>query len=159
MARPCAPCWRRKLPVGFIRPCEPVLVDRPPAGPGLSSAKVSRSCPQAERAQVWSRRSADLTYRFPTIAEAVRSLSAGESLIDGEAVVLRGDADSDFVAKPDASGSEGPSNSKLAPASVKSTLSAAIVDVSDSLAKYRQSALVPQDSSRAYPVNAHTHYI
>jgi hypothetical protein len=29
-----APRWRRNAAVGFIRPCEPVLVDRPPAGPG-----------------------------------------------------------------------------------------------------------------------------
>jgi hypothetical protein len=26
--------WRRNPPVGFLRPCEPTLVDRPPAGPG-----------------------------------------------------------------------------------------------------------------------------
>jgi hypothetical protein len=28
------PRWRRNPPVGFIRPCEPTLTDRPPAGPG-----------------------------------------------------------------------------------------------------------------------------
>jgi bifunctional non-homologous end joining protein LigD len=37
------------------------------------------------------RRGADFTYRFPTIAEAVRGLSADRALIDGEAVVLRDD--------------------------------------------------------------------
>jgi hypothetical protein len=26
--------WRRNPPPGFLRPCELVLVDRPPAGPG-----------------------------------------------------------------------------------------------------------------------------
>ena len=26
--------WRRRFPVGFIPPCEPTLVDRPPAGQG-----------------------------------------------------------------------------------------------------------------------------
>jgi ATP-dependent DNA ligase len=30
-------------------------------------------------------RGADFTYRFPTIAEAVRNLAANEALIDGEA--------------------------------------------------------------------------
>jgi hypothetical protein len=29
-----APRWRRNPPVGFIRPCEPALTDRAPAGPG-----------------------------------------------------------------------------------------------------------------------------
>ena len=29
-----APRWRRNPPVGFIRPCEPALTDRPPAGLG-----------------------------------------------------------------------------------------------------------------------------
>jgi hypothetical protein len=32
--RPPTPLWRRNPPVGFMRPCEPVLVDRPPAGSG-----------------------------------------------------------------------------------------------------------------------------
>jgi ATP-dependent DNA ligase len=53
---------------------------------------------QGERVNVWSRRGADFTYRFPIIAEAVRSLSADEALIDGEAVVLRKDGRSDFGA-------------------------------------------------------------
>ena len=48
--------------------------------------------------QVWSRRGADFSYRFPGIAEAVRGLSADEALIDGEAVVLRIDGRSDFHA-------------------------------------------------------------
>jgi bifunctional non-homologous end joining protein LigD len=29
-----APRWRLSAPPGFIRPCEPALVTRPPAGPG-----------------------------------------------------------------------------------------------------------------------------
>jgi bifunctional non-homologous end joining protein LigD len=69
------------------------LVDRPPAGPGwLHEVKhdgfriLARK--QDERVQVWSRRGADFTYRFPAIAEAVRGLSVEKALIDGEAVVL-----------------------------------------------------------------------
>jgi len=38
------------------------------------------------------------TYRFPTIAEAVRGLSADGALIDDEAIVLRDDRRSDFGA-------------------------------------------------------------
>ena len=47
---------------------------------------------------MWSRRGADFTYRFPTIAEAVRGLNVDRALIDGEAVVLRKDGRSDFGA-------------------------------------------------------------
>jgi bifunctional non-homologous end joining protein LigD len=86
-----APRRRRNPPVGFIRPCEPTLADRPPAGPGwLHEVKHGGfrilALKQGERVQVWSRRGADFTYRFPIIAEAVRSLSADKALIDGEAV-------------------------------------------------------------------------
>jgi ATP-dependent DNA ligase len=82
---------------------EPTLTGRPPAGPGwLHEVKhdgfriLARK--QGERVQVWSRRGADFTYRFPAIAEAVRSLACERAFIDGEAVVLRNDGRSDFVA-------------------------------------------------------------
>jgi bifunctional non-homologous end joining protein LigD len=98
-----APRWRRNPPVGFIRPCEPTLVDRPPAGPGwLHEIKhdgfriLARK--QGDQVRVWSRRGADFTYRFPTIAEAVQGLNVDRALIDGEAVVLRKDRRSDFHA-------------------------------------------------------------
>jgi bifunctional non-homologous end joining protein LigD len=79
------------------------LVDRPPAGTGwLHEVKHDGfrilALKQGDRAQVWSRRGANFTYRFPAIAEAVRSLSADQALIDGEAVVLRIDGRSDFAA-------------------------------------------------------------
>jgi ATP-dependent DNA ligase len=61
-------------------------------------ANILNDHKQGERVQVWSRRGADFTYRFPRIAEAVRSLNADRALIDGEAVVLRSDGRSDFVA-------------------------------------------------------------
>jgi ATP-dependent DNA ligase len=47
---------------------------------------------QGGRAKVWSRRGADFTDRFSTIAKGVRGLNADMALIDGEAVVLRNDA-------------------------------------------------------------------
>jgi bifunctional non-homologous end joining protein LigD len=53
---------------------------------------------QGERVMVWSRRGADFTYRFSTIADAVRGLNVGRALIDGEAVVLKDDGRSDIRA-------------------------------------------------------------
>jgi bifunctional non-homologous end joining protein LigD len=40
----------------------------------------------------------DFTYRFPAIAHAIRGLPVDGALIDGEAVVLRNDGRSDFLA-------------------------------------------------------------
>jgi hypothetical protein len=109
MIAPRAP-WRaspargtRIPPVGFVRPCEPTLVDRPPAGASwLHEVKhdgfriLVRKL--GERAKVWSRCGADFTDRFPAIAEAVGGLSVGRALIDGEAVALMDDGRSDFHA-------------------------------------------------------------
>jgi bifunctional non-homologous end joining protein LigD len=78
-----AACWRtssarsrRAPPVGFIRPCQPFLVVRPPAGPGwLHEVKhdgyriVARK--QGESVSLWSRHGADFTDRLPRIAEAI----------------------------------------------------------------------------------------
>jgi bifunctional non-homologous end joining protein LigD len=96
--------WRRFPPVGFVRPCEPTLVDRPPAGAGWlhevkhDGFRILVRKLVGERSMVWSRRGADFTYRFPAIAEAVRGLNVDRALIDGEAVVLRDDGGSDFDA-------------------------------------------------------------
>jgi ATP-dependent DNA ligase len=32
--RASPPSWRLNAPLGFVRPCEPTLVDHPPSGPG-----------------------------------------------------------------------------------------------------------------------------
>jgi ATP-dependent DNA ligase len=79
------------------------LVDRPPAGTGwLHEVKHDgfriRASKQGDRVQIWSRRGAVFTYRFPVIAEAVRGLACDSALLDGEAVVLRKDGRSDFGA-------------------------------------------------------------
>jgi bifunctional non-homologous end joining protein LigD len=97
------PGWRRNHPAGFIRPCEPALADRPPAGPGwLHEIKHDGfrivALKQGEQVKIWSRRAADLTDRFARIADAVRGLPATEALIDGEAVVFQDDGRSDFHA-------------------------------------------------------------
>ena len=98
-----APRWRRNPPVGFIRPCEPTLIDRPPAGTDwLHEVKHDGFrllvWKQTEQVKIWSRRGTDFTDRFATIAQAVRRVAADEALIDGEAVVLRDDGRSDFNA-------------------------------------------------------------
>jgi bifunctional non-homologous end joining protein LigD len=94
---------RRAPPVGFIRPCQPFLVVRPPAGPGwLHEVKhdgyriVARK--QGESVSLWSRYGADFTDRLPRIAEAIGKLPAERALIDAEAVVCRPNGRSDFGA-------------------------------------------------------------
>jgi bifunctional non-homologous end joining protein LigD len=94
---------RRAPPAGFIRPCQPFLVVRPPAGPGwLHEIKhdgyriIARK--QGESVGLWSRYGADFTDRLPRIVEAIGSLPAERPLIDGEAVVFRPDGRSDFGA-------------------------------------------------------------
>jgi bifunctional non-homologous end joining protein LigD len=101
--RASTPRWRRNPPVGFIHPCEPALVDRPPAGPGWSHEIKHDgfrilALKQGEQVKLWSRRAADFTNRFARIADAVRGLNADETLIDGEAVVFEDDGRSDFHA-------------------------------------------------------------
>jgi bifunctional non-homologous end joining protein LigD len=59
---------------------EPALIDRPLAGPGwLHEVRHDGfrifAGKRGDRAQIWSRRGADFTYRFPTIAEAARGLA------------------------------------------------------------------------------------
>jgi bifunctional non-homologous end joining protein LigD len=98
--------WRTRRtrpspPSGFVLPCNPVLVAKPPAGPDwLHEVKFDGfrllGFKDGERVKLWSRRGADFTSRFPRIAEAVRGLSVERTLLDGEAVVLRADGQSDF---------------------------------------------------------------
>jgi bifunctional non-homologous end joining protein LigD len=101
---------RRSPPTGFIVPCNPALVSRPPADTDwLHEVKhdgyrvLARK--QGERVTLWTRRGTDYADRMPRIAEAVRGLST-EALIDGEAVVLRPDGRSDFEALLTKRGSE-----------------------------------------------------
>jgi len=81
-----APRWRRNTPVGFLRPCELTLADRPPAGPGwLHEVKHDGfrilAWKQGEPVQIWSRRGADFANRFLSrIAEAARGRDARSQL-------------------------------------------------------------------------------
>jgi bifunctional non-homologous end joining protein LigD len=101
--RSSSPRIRRNPPTGFILPCNPTLVDRPPAGLEWRHEIKRDGCrilalKQGERVRLWTRRGTDYTDKFPKMAEAIRCLSADEALIDGEAVVLRPDGRSDFEA-------------------------------------------------------------
>ena len=102
---------RRTSPAGFIRPCQPLLVVRPPAGPGwLHEMKhdgyrlIARKA--ADRVTLWSRYGTDFTNKLPRIAEAVARLTVNNAVLDGEAVVFRPDGHSDFVALRTKAGGE-----------------------------------------------------
>jgi bifunctional non-homologous end joining protein LigD len=94
---------RRTPPAGFIVPCQPALVPKPPAGSGwLHEIKhdgyriIARK--DGSRVTLWSRHGTNLTDRLPRVAEAVCSLAADSALIDGAAVMFRTDGHSDFAA-------------------------------------------------------------
>jgi bifunctional non-homologous end joining protein LigD len=94
---------RFKPPAGFILPCNPTLVDRPPKGPDwLHEVKHDGfrilAHKDGARVKLWSRRGTDYTDKLTRIAEALRGLPAERALIDGEAVVFRPDGRSDFEA-------------------------------------------------------------
>jgi bifunctional non-homologous end joining protein LigD len=94
---------RRSPPSGFVRPCQPTLVGRPPAGPEwlheVKHAGYRIICrKEGDRATLWTRHGTNFTERLPTIAEAVRRLPAERALVDGEAVAFRPDGHSDFAA-------------------------------------------------------------
>jgi hypothetical protein len=94
---------RRTPPAGFILPCQPLLVDRPPIGQGwLHEVKHDGyriiACKEGSRVTLWTRHGTNFTDRLPKIAEAVCSLAADSALIDGEAVAFRSDGHSDFAA-------------------------------------------------------------
>ena len=94
---------RRAPPAGFIRPCQPFLVVRPPADPGwLHEVKHDGyrigARKQGESVSLWTRYGADFTDRLPRIAEAIGKPPAESALIDGEAVVFRPDGRNDFGA-------------------------------------------------------------
>ena len=77
---------RRTPPAGFVGPCQPLLVARPPAGSDwLHEVKHDRyrivGGNEGERVTLWTRRGTNFTDRLPNVAEAVGSLPA--EMIDG----------------------------------------------------------------------------
>jgi bifunctional non-homologous end joining protein LigD len=81
----------RRSPPGFIRPAQPVLADRPPAGPGWSFEIkhdgfriLSRK--DGDGLRLWSRNARDCSVEFRAIAEALKALPVSSVILDGEAV-------------------------------------------------------------------------
>src|SRR5271166_1425366 len=77
---------RRTPPSGFILPCQPLLVDRPPAGSDwLHEIKHDGyrilACREGSRVTLWSRHGTNFTDKLPKVAEAVCSLAAESALM------------------------------------------------------------------------------
>jgi bifunctional non-homologous end joining protein LigD len=93
--------WRttwapKRQPPGFIEPCLPTRVDKPPTEPQWVHeikhdgyrliARKRDGC-----VRLFTRRGYDWTERFPLITEALAAMRANAIVIDGEAVVCDGD--------------------------------------------------------------------
>ena len=81
----------RILPTGFIPPCLPTKVPRPPiAGEWLHEIKHDGFRAIARKAddqvRLYNRPGNDLTARFPLTVEALARLRSRSCIIDGEAV-------------------------------------------------------------------------
>ncbi len=93
----------RLSPAGFIQPALPMLVQSPPSGAEwIHEIKhdgyrlVARK--EHDAVRLWSRYGTDVTDSMKSIAASVASLPAESAVVDGEAVVLRGDGYSNFEA-------------------------------------------------------------
>ena len=88
---------------GFIEPCQPSKVARPPSGPlWVHEIKhdgyrlmVRRD---GARVRCFTRNGHDWADRFPAIVDAASRIKATSFLIDGEAVIARDDGPPDFHA-------------------------------------------------------------
>ena len=100
---------RRSPPVGFIRPCAPILVTRPPSGPQWlhelkrDGYRIMAHC-SGDKVRLWSRAGTDWTTSLSGIAAAMRALPVSSVTLDGEGVVLRPDGYDDFHALRSAEG-------------------------------------------------------
>ena len=92
-----------RRPSGFIEPCQPSKVARPPSGPlWVHEIKhdgyrlmVRRD---GARVRCFTRNGHDWADRFPAIVDAAHRIKATSFLIDGEAVIARDDGTPDFHA-------------------------------------------------------------
>ncbi len=94
---------RRLSPAGFIQPALPTLVDSPPRGAQwIHEIKHDGyrliACKEHDAVRLSSRYGTDFTDSMKSIAASVASLPAESAVVDGEAVVLRGDGHSNFGA-------------------------------------------------------------
>ena len=87
---------------GWMRPCLPTLVDKPPTGAAWvheikwDGYRVSATL-DAGTSTIRTRNGHDWTKRFPAIAGAVAALKARSAVIDGEAVILDARGASSFA--------------------------------------------------------------
>ena len=86
----------RPYPSGFIEPCQPSKVDRPPTGSlWVHEVKHDGYRLMVRRNRdvvcIYTRRGADWTKRFPAIVYAAHQIKATSFHIDGEGVVCRED--------------------------------------------------------------------
>jgi hypothetical protein len=91
---------RRLLPVGFIVPCQPTLVEQPPEGSlWLHEIKYDGFRMLARlgegRARLWSRNALEWTGRLPRIVQSLEDLPVASAVLDGEAVT------EDHLGRPD----------------------------------------------------------
>jgi bifunctional non-homologous end joining protein LigD len=97
--------WRtpapRPQPPGFIEPCIPARVEKPPVGPEwVHEIKhdgyrlIARK--QGDRVRLFTRRGYDWSHKFPLIVGALRALPEPVIVLDGEAVVCGRDGVADF---------------------------------------------------------------
>jgi ATP-dependent DNA ligase len=90
-------------PIGFIPPCLPSKVTRPPSGP-LWVHEIKHDGYRlmvrwdGQRVRCFTRDGYDWADRLPSIVEAARSMTKTTCLIDGEAVILNDEGASDFQA-------------------------------------------------------------
>src|SRR5437868_4871377 len=103
---------KRSPPSGFIVPCAPTLVYRPPSGPlWVHEVKldgyriIARRTPAGVR--LWTRNAIDMADRFERIAASLADLPVKSVLLDGEAVVMRPDGSQDFEALRTKAGAAG----------------------------------------------------
>src|SRR5262245_9712911 len=78
----------RPIPIGFIAPCLPSKVHRPPTAGFTLKYDGFRllAWRQGERVRLFTRRGLDWTEKFPEVARAVAARSCRTCLIDGEVV-------------------------------------------------------------------------
>jgi bifunctional non-homologous end joining protein LigD len=92
--------WRteapKRRPPGFVEPCIPTRVDKPPVGPQwIHEIKhdgyrlIVRK--QGDRVRLFTRRGYDWTDRYPRISAAVAAIQAASATIDGEVVWCDGE--------------------------------------------------------------------
>ena len=90
-------------PSGFIKPCLPSKVSRPPSG-SLWVHEIKHDGYRlmvrrdGERVRCFTRNGHDWADRFPAIVDAAARIKAQSFLIDGEVVITREDGMSDFHA-------------------------------------------------------------